>query len=204
MYRLNFDVHPNFSTEILLVLQEHVVPASFNNRLRLLLGPFPLGKTAPSCSASANASRRWRRPLSLVLRRFVIQCFQHRKWCLLLLGLHLYRCCTLDEEVCHVEVALLDREKESRLPCVVTVIDFKSLAEVGSVRLPCCPGLQPRRGASAHIHLLPLGSRPCQRIAWPVSEPRRRRAAMKNRKFCRRAVCRQVMSASDKTFLASA
>ena len=47
---------------------------------------------------------------------------QHRKRCLLLLGLHLYRCCTLD----HVEVALLDHKKESCLPCVVTVVDFEA------------------------------------------------------------------------------
>ena len=56
----------------------------------------------------------------------MIQCLEHGLGRLLLLGSHLYGCRTLDQEVRHVQVAVLDREEESRLPCVVTVIDFKA------------------------------------------------------------------------------
>ena len=76
----------------------------------------------------------------------MIQCFQHRKRCLLLLGLYLYRCGTLNQEVRHVQVAVLDREKESRLPCVVTVVDFEAKLKQKVYDYNVAPGCSPEEG----------------------------------------------------------
>ena len=76
----------------------------------------------------------------------MIQCLEHGLGRLLLLGSHLYGCRTLDQEVRHVQVAVLDREKESCLPCVVTVIDFKAKLKQKVYDYHVAPGCSPEEG----------------------------------------------------------